>query len=146
MVSWLKAEHGITHGFANFISLKYREADAASSEAADLVAAQYEKKPDLKPVYDTLVAFCRSLGSDVEIAPKKSTVSVRRKRQFVLIKPATKTRMDIGLKFNDRSPEGRLLDSGAFGTMCTHRVELSHPEDVDDDIKAYIKAAYQEAG
>ncbi|NMH60088.1 DUF5655 domain-containing protein [Alteromonas ponticola] len=146
IVTWLKSEHGVTHGFANFISLKFREADAASFDDSDLVSSQYEKKPLLMPVYDTLITYCRSLGADVEIAPKKSTVSVRRKRQFLLIKPATKTRMDVGLKLNDKQPQGRLLDSGAFGTMCTYRVELTHVKEFDDEIKRLVKEAYEEAG
>ncbi len=145
IVSWLKQEHGLTHGYANFISLKYREADAASADAGELIETQYAKKPELKPIYEALVSYCKSLGSDVEVIPKKATVSIKRKRQFVLIKPATKTRMDVGLKFNDRLPSGRLLDSGPFGTMCTHRLELTAVDDVDDEVKALISEAYAEA-
>ncbi|MCW8106907.1 DUF4287 domain-containing protein [Alteromonas ponticola] len=146
IVAWLKSEHQLTHGFANFISLKFRQADAASFDESELIASQYETKPGLKPIYDALVEYCRSLGPDVEIAPKKSTVSIRRKRQFALIKPATKTRMDIGLKFNDKKPLGRLLPSGPFGTMCTHRIELTEVSDIDDEIKKLVREAYAEAG
>ncbi|WP_414829269.1 DUF5655 domain-containing protein [Alteromonas sp. H39] len=146
IVAWLKQDHGLTHGYANFISLKYREADAASSDTEDLVTGQYAKKPDLKPIYDALVAYCKDLGSDVDVVPKKAAVSIRRNRQFLLIKPATKTRMDVGLKFTDREPEGILLDSGAFGTMCTHRIELSAAQQVNDEVKSLIKQAYLEAG
>lgn len=146
IVAWLKQEHGLTHGYANFISLKYREADAASSDSEDLIAAQYAKKPDLKPVYDVLVSYCQTLGSDVEVIPKKAAVSIKRKRQFALIKPATKTRMDVGLKFDSRTPEGILLDSGPFGTMCTHRLELTSAEQVNEEVKSLIRNAYAEAG
>lgn len=146
IIAHLKQSHGLTHGYANFISLKYREADAASSDEDTLVAEQYAKKPDLKPIYDAIVSFCATLGEDIEVVPKKATVSIKRKRQFALIKPATKSRMDVGLKFNNRDVGGVLLDSGAFGTMCTHRVELSSLQDFNDDVKQLLREACQEAG
>jgi hypothetical protein len=72
---FLKKEHGITHGFANFITLKFREADAASSDADadadDLIVNQYKGKENLKPIFEKLHTAITKLGSDVEFAPKK---------------------------------------------------------------------------
>ena len=144
-MAFLKKEHGITHGFANFITLKFREADAGSANAEDLVAAQYKGKENLKPIFDKLLSAISKIGSDVEVAPKKSAVSFRVKRQFALIQPSTKKRIDLGLKFNDKAVDGRLENSGPFGTMCTHRVQLTEIEQVDNELLAWIKAAYEEA-
>ncbi|NVJ98378.1 MAG: DUF4287 domain-containing protein [Alphaproteobacteria bacterium] len=146
MLALLKGTHGVTHGFANFIALKYREADAGSQADDDLVAAQYAKKEALKPIYEALHAALVKFGSDVEVAPKKAAVSFRRKRQFALVQPSTKTRVDLGLKFNDRPHEGRLEPSGPFGSMCTHRVQLTDVAEVDDELIALIRDAYNEAG
>jgi len=145
MVAYLKTEHGFTHGFANFVALKALKADAGSADDADLVAVQYEKKPDLKPIYELLNKKIVALGKDIEVAPKKASVSYRVKRQFVLIQPTTKTRIDVGLKFNDRPTAGRLETSGPFGTMCTHRVQITNKTQVDKELIALIKAAYLEA-
>lgn len=145
MMKYLKGEHGVSHGFANFITLKYREADAGSHAADDLVNAQYQGKEALRPIYEKLKAAIEAFGSDVEVAPKKSAVSFRRKRQFALVQPATKTRVDLGLKFNDRPHAGRLETSGPFGSMCTHRVQLTSPDQVDREIIEAIRAAYVEA-
>ena len=145
MVAYLKTQHSFTHGFANFVALKAREADAGSSDASDLISAQYAKKPDLKPVYDLLNKKIMALGKDVEGAPKKANVSYRVKRQFALVQPSTKTRIDLGLKFNDRSVAGRLEASGPFGTMCTHRVQITSKAQVDKELIDLIKAAYIEA-
>ncbi|TNE64480.1 MAG: DUF4287 domain-containing protein [Alphaproteobacteria bacterium] len=142
----LKGEHGISHGFANFITLKFREADAASFSEDDLLASQYKGKEGLRPIYDALSAMITALGADIEVAPKKAAVSFRRKRQFALVQPSTKTRIDLGLKFNDRAPEGRLGPSGPFGTMCSHRVQLTDVTEVDAELQALLKAAYDEAG
>ena len=70
MVSHLKSEHGVTHGFANMIVHEFRQGDAPASPSGDLVEGQYAGgKSDLKPIYDKLVKAVEKLGKDVEIAP-----------------------------------------------------------------------------
>jgi len=78
----------------------------------------------------------------VKITHKKGAVSVIRKRQFLLIKPATKTRMDLGFKLKDTPITEGLEKSGPFGTMCTHRVRISSIEEVDGELKGWIEEAY----
>lgn len=144
-MTFLKKEHGITHGFANFITLKFREADAGSANPDDLIGNQYKGKETLAPIFDKLHAAITKLGTDVEVAPKNSAVSMRVKRQFALIQPSTKKRIDLGLKFNDKPHDERLETSGPFGTMCTHRVQLTDIEQIDDELLAWIKEAYEQA-
>ena len=146
VMTYLKGEWGITHGYANLIALKFREADAGSSNADELIANQYQGKETLLPIYHALQQFISELGDDVEIAPKKAAVSFRRKRQFALVQPSTKTRIDLGLKFNDRAVAGRLEGSGPFGTMCTHRIQLTDISQVDAELFTFIRDAYNEAG
>ena len=147
IMKFLKGTHGLTHGYANFVTLKYREADAGSHDADDLVNAQYSKgKEGLKPIYELLIKEISAFGNDIEIAPKKAAVSLRRKRQFALIQPSTKTRIDLGLKLNDASLTDRLENSGPFGTMCTNRIRLSDISEVDGELLGWIKEAYDQAG
>ncbi len=147
IMKFLKDDHGFTHGFANFVALKARESDAASFDADDLVDAQYSKgKEHLKPIYDKILEIVHEFGSDVEVAPKKAAVSLRRKRQFALIKPATKTRIDLGLKLDGIELTDRLENSGPFGSMCTNRVQLAELSQVDDKLIAWLKLAYEQAG
>ena len=141
-VKFLKSEHQVTHGFANTI-VTLSNADDTPEE--DLVAAQYKGKEPLIPIYDGLISFIKTLGSDVTITPKKGSVSIIRKRQFVLIKPATKSRIDLGFKLKDKSITGRLGNSGPFGTMCTHRVQISDVNDIDNELKDWIKEAYSKS-
>lgn len=145
-MNFLKKEHAVTHGFANFITLKFRKADAASANDDDLINNQYQGKENLRPIFEKLNKAILLLGVDVEVAPKKSSVSFRRKRQFTLVQPSTKKRVDLGLKFNDTPHAGRLETSGPFGAMCTHRVQLTDVEQVDDELMNWIAQAYQEAG
>ncbi len=147
IMKFLKENHGFTHGFANFVALKARESDAASFDAVDLVSNQYSKgKEHLKPIYDQMLKIVTGFGSDVEIAPKKSAVSLRRKRQFALVQPSTKTRIDLGLKLNDAKLTNRLENSGPFGSMCTNRVQITELSQVDDELIGWLKLAYEQAG
>ncbi|QSE99270.1 DUF4287 domain-containing protein [Fulvivirga lutea] len=138
-VNFLKKEHGVTHGFANTIVLLSKE-DNSSEE--DLVANQYEGKENLKPFYEALLKVVTSFGKDVTVTPKKGSVSIIRKRQFALIKPATKTRIDLGLKLPGKEFTNRLEHSGPFGTMCTHRVQITDIKNVDSELKGWLKEAY----
>ena len=87
----------------------------------------------------------KEFGDDLTITPKKDSVSFIRKRQFTLVKPATKTRIDLGLKLKGKALTERLESSGPFGAMCTHRVKLSSIEEVDAELLEWLKEAYQKA-
>lgn len=147
ILKFLKENHGFTHGYANLVSMKARAADAGSAESEEqLVIDQYKGRENLKPIYEKLLKEISKFGKDIEIAPKKAAVSLRRKRQFALIQPSTKTRIDLGLKLKNREKEGKLEGSGPFGTMCTHRVKLSNPTEIDNELIGWIKEAYEGAG
>lgn len=140
ILNFLKNEHGITHGFANLISAKAREA----GENVDLIAAQYTgTKSSLKPLHDAIVKYARALGKDVELAPKKTSHSLRRKKQFALIIPATKTRVDLGLALKGDEAKGRLE---TYNAMCSHRVRLETEQDFDKEVQAWMKEAYSRSG
>ena len=145
MVKMLKADHGFTHGYANFVALKARGADAGSHDPEELLTNQYQGKEHLKPIYQSLLEVVEGFGTDVKKVPKRDSVSIIRKKQFALIKPATKTRIDLGLKLKDKPTGERLESSGPFGSMCTHRVRLTSPEQVDMELKSWLKEAYDKA-
>ena len=99
-VNYLKKEHGVTHGFANTIVLLSKE-EKHSDE--DLVTNQYKGKENLLPIYEKLISVVKTFGKEVNIVPKKSSVSLVRKKQFALISPASKSRIDLGLKLKDKA-------------------------------------------
>ena len=143
IVRLLKAEHGMTHGFANLVAHKTLKSDAGSADSTDLVSAQYQgAKADLKPIYDALVKVVNSLGKDVELAPKKAYVSLRRSKQFGLIQPSTKTRVDLGINLKGTPATDRLEASGSFNAMVSHRVRLTAASEVDKEVKSWLAQAY----
>lgn len=140
IMKFLKGEHGVTHGFANLIASKALE----SGEEVDLVAEQYSgAKEVLKPLYEEILAFAQSLGSDVEVAPKKASVSLRRKKQFALITPATKTRIDLGVALKGDDPVGRLE---SYNAMCSHLIRLETSADFDEEVRDWVREAYSRSG
>ena len=143
IIKYLKSEHGFTHGFANFVAHKSKMSDAGSMDDSDLLTNQYQGKELLKPIYDKLKVEIDKLGTDITTTPKKSSVSFIRKKQFALIKPATKTRIDLGLKIKDKPTTERLENSGPFGTMCTHRVRITSVDEVDQELISWLQEAYE---
>ena len=109
----------------------------------DLVRNQYKGKESLKPIHDAVVEFVQTFGDGLEISPKKTSVSLRRKKQFALIQPSTKTRIDLGINLKGVAAEGRLE---AMSGMCTHKVRLSSVEDFDAEVKAWLTDAFARAG
>lgn len=157
ILKMLKADHGVTHGFANLITadhlngvsgnpVKGSGKGSANTAQVDLVGLQYEKKPDLQPIYDKLIKEVQKFAQNVEIAPKKAYVSLRHKKQFALIQPSTKTRVDVGLNLKDEKSTERLEPSGSFNAMVSHRVRVTDIKQVDKELIAWLKQAFTQAG
>lgn len=145
IVSYLKSEHQITHGNANLLATKAREALAGGPPSeASLLDAQYTgAKAPLRTIHDALVVAAGAIGSDVDTVIQKTGVSLRRSRQFALIRAATVKRVELGLNLPGVTPAGRLR---AASGMCSHRVDLHHVDDVDDEVLGWMRDAYEAAG
>ncbi len=146
LVDHLKANEGLTHGYANSVALKTFGSDASAIGDEALLAAMFAgPKAGLQPIYDRLVAIARDFGSDVELAPKKGYVSLRRSKQFAILQPSTKDRFDLGLNPKGTEPGSRLEPSGRFNARVSHRVRLQSPDDVDGELIEWLRAAYERA-
>ncbi|MCC2607589.1 DUF4287 domain-containing protein [Planctobacterium marinum] len=144
IVGYLKTEHQITHGFANLIAHEYLNQDKA--DEPDLVAQQYSGgKEGLLPIYEALISAIQSFAADLEIAPKKAYVSLRRNKQFALIQPSTKTRLDLGINLKGTAATERLENAGSFNAMVSHRVRITDSKQIDDELIRWLKAAWQSA-
>ena len=93
LISYLKAEYGLTYGYANLIALHALDPAGTPPATEDsLVAEQYAgEKAAMRPVYDAVIAAVEAFGDDVEISPKRTYVSLRRKKQFAIVQATTKT-------------------------------------------------------
>ena len=146
IVAMLKADHGVTHGYANLIAMSALQGDGPAPAGDDLVAAMYAgEKQALLPVWAAIEKAVLKFGGDVEVSPKKTYVSLRRSKQFALVQPTTKTRVDVGLCLKGTPAGPRLEAAGSFNAMVSHRVRVEKPGDVDQELIAWLKKAYESA-
>jgi hypothetical protein len=146
IVKMLKDKHGMGHGYANLVAQRVLAGDAPAPGGEDLVEAQYAgKKAPLRPLYDQLAKAVGKFGADVEFAPKKTYVSLRRSKQFALVQPSTPERLDVGINLKGAAPGGRLEASGSFNAMVSHRVRVSSARDIDNELLGWLRAAYDQA-
>jgi len=110
------------------------------------VATQYGgAKAGLRPIYDALAAIIQKFGGDIEFAPKKAYVSIRRNKQVAIVQPSAATRVDVGINLKSEPTTKRLEASGSFNSMVSHRVRLSSAKDVDAELAGWLKRAYDAA-
>jgi predicted transport protein len=146
VIKFLKEIHGLTHGFANLIAHKAKGSDAGSADnPGDLITKQYKGKEHFKSIYDKVISKIQTFGNDIEIAPKNSYVSLRRKKQFTTLYSATKTRFEIGINLKGQKPKGKLVAEKP-NSMCSHKINLTDIKDIDKEAIDWIKTAYDNAG
>ncbi len=147
----LKRDLGLGHGDANTLTHVVLQSDGARAAQAsgaspdDVVAALYSgAKAELRPIHDKLMAAITRFG-DFEIAPKKGYLSLRRGKQFAMIGPATNSRVEVGLNMKGVPATARLVAQPAGG-MCQYKVKVTDVQEVDRELIAWIKQAYDSAG
>jgi hypothetical protein len=147
----LKRDLGLGHGDANTLTHYVKQSDGTTAATgtgtgtADVLDGIYTgAKAHLRPIHDRIMSSITGFGT-FEIAPKKGYVSLRRKKQFAMIGPATNTRVEVGLNMKDVKPTGRLVAMPA-GQMCQYKVKISDATEVDQDLLDWIRRAFDAAG
>lgn len=162
IVAFLKERHGLGHGNANLIATRVRELAAGGpAPEVDLLAAQYAgAKGAMRPTCDALIAAAKALGPDVTVVIQKTAVALRRRKQLGVIAAASSSRIALGLNLPADAAAaaaagavagGGVAAAGARvvptpGAMCSHRVDVAGPADVDEELAALLRLAYERAG
>jgi len=60
-----------------------------------------------------------------------------------LLTPATRDRIDLGLNLSGAQGTERLLVTGG---MCTHKVAVRAPEELDGELLGWLREAYDRSG
>jgi uncharacterized protein DUF5655/uncharacterized protein DUF4287 len=142
---WLKTEHGVPQ------NSQWAIADAAARAAGwvrptveEYVASQYTgDKAALRPIYDRIVAAAQQLGDDVRLEGRSTYIPLVRGRQFAAIAAPTRTRVDLGLRFTDPPASPRLTLAKGFA-QATHKVAVTSPDEVDDELVDLLHLAYEQ--
>jgi predicted transport protein len=145
--SWLRREHGVLQ------NSQWAIADAAARAAGwvpptveEYVDRQYAgAKAALRPVYEALAAAATELGDDVTVEGRGTYIPFVRGRQFAAVAAAARDRVDLGLRFTDPPASARLRSGGGPG-QATHIVSLRTVQEVDDEVRHLLSAAYEQIG
>ena len=145
LVNFLKKEHGLGHGNANMLVHFANKSHSGFENNDELITQQYYGKETLYAIYQQLIKDVMLFGNDVEISAKKAYVSLRRKKQFAIIQPSTKTRLDIGLNLKNVEASGALEQAGSWNTMCSHRIKVENTSDLNAAAIDWLRMAYEQA-
>ena len=119
---------------------------ALDSGAAGVDKQYAGAKAALRPIYDRLWPIVLAFGDDVGLAVRQSYVAFLRGKQFAVIQPSTTSRVDVGLKLPGVPFGGRLEPSTNVGSgSITHKVAITAVDEVDDELLAWLRAAYEAA-
>jgi len=140
---------GLGHGDANALVHAIFNSDgtrAAEGKSGDAVLDEIYSgaKAAQRPIHEALMGFIQKMG-EFEVVPKKGYVSLRRKKQFAMIGPKTNTRFEVGINAKDLKKHARLVEQPK-GSMCNYIVSLNDAKEVDAELIAWIKSAYEGAG
>jgi hypothetical protein len=152
--SWLMEHYKLGFGDANVVvhfigkplpDLQGGTLPAAAAPGGDPLEAIYTgAKAGLRPLHEAVMAVVRGFGP-FEEAPKKTYVSLRRKKQFAQVGPATKDSVEIGLNSRDLAPHARLKVLPPGG-MCQATTRITSEAEIDALLKGWLKQAYDAAG
>lgn len=156
LAAWLNQEHGLGTNYATWIAARSaggdevsEDADSYLKHAEDYVEHMYAgPKEHLRPIYDEILTYARSLGKDIRVCPCQTIVPLYRNHVIAQIKPTTRTRIDLGLALRDSKTPRRLIDTGGFAKKdrITHRIEITRSEEFDDEARRWMRKAYEMDG
>ena len=143
----LGLSYGDAHNLALFVlkadaQLAAKEKGLSTSEVLDEIYTG--PKASLRPIHDKLMNAIQLFG-EFEIVPKKGYVSLRRKRQFAMLGPATNTRFELGINIKKLEADERLL-AQPDGSMCNYKVRLTDIDQVDETVISWVRRAFETAG
>jgi Domain of unknown function (DUF5655)/Domain of unknown function (DUF4287) len=151
--TWLKKVHGLGTNSAWWLAERAegKGAEDGDPESYLQAAQQYVEqmyagpKAGLRPIHDQILAIAIKLGRDVKVCPCATIVPLYRNHVFAQIKPASQKRIDLGFALRDRKAVGRLIDTGGFAKKdrITHRIPITSIDEIDDEVKKWLKAAYE---
>lgn len=146
ILKFLKGEHEVSHGYANTISqlfLNPQILNPTTESENDKDHALLKGKEAMAPVFKKAKHLFENIEGEVEFAYKKSYISLRTpKKQFAILQPSTKSRIDIGLNLKDVEADAQIEEAGGWNTMVTHRIKVDSIDSLKG-IEGWLQKAYE---
>src|SRR5882724_11673250 len=148
IVKWLKSDFALGHGHATAIAGVVLKKGVRRGAPEDKLAALFSgKKACWRTPCDELMAQIGKFGSDVSVAAGGTYINLLREdKKFAILQPSSSERIDIGIKLKGTSADERFESAGSWNAMVTHRVRISDPIQIDREVLAWLRRAYDAAG
>ncbi|MGQ0602216.1 MAG: DUF5655 domain-containing protein [Anaerolineales bacterium] len=145
-VSWLNTEFGLGYHHAGAVWYMLSHADDFEASTTQKIAAHFTgNKAKWRKPYDALAKKVAKFGKDAELSPNMTYINVlRHNKKFAIVQPSA-TRLDIGLKLKGVKPTKRFEAAGSWNAMVTHRVRITDGKQIDKEVLAWLKQAYEAA-
>ena len=144
IVAWLKDDFGLGRGHAMAIVAVLKSASEPKQTREETVAKHFSGgRARWRRPYDELLSRIRWFGPDISVEPTATYISLLRGGRKFAVVAITSSRLDIGLKLRGMRPVGRAQAAGTWNTMVTHRVGITEPEQIDDEMLSWLREAYE---
>lgn len=151
--AWLTKVHGFggneSYWMAEYSQGKHTwdfDPNVYLKQAVQFVDDQFAgPKAALRPIFEVVLDFARTLGSDVRVCPCKTIVPIYRNRVFAELKPATKTRLELALALGESpfDPPFTVNPRAKGNDRLRHLIPLFHMNDFNAAAKKALKTAYK---
>jgi hypothetical protein len=144
IMAWLKSDFELGHGHAMaIVHLIVHEEDRKTSGDDKISKLFAGNKTRWRKSYDEIADTIKGFGPDATTSPGQTYINLLRNgKKFAIVQPSSAERLDIGVKLKGVTAESRFEEAGAWNAMVTHRVRISDPDQVDDELFLWLKKAY----
>lgn len=141
--TWLN-EQGVAGYAQNLLVMeRFGYPDFMQASAEDLIQGQYADRPQLRPIFESILGAVAGFG-DVTIQARKTYVSLMTaRRTFARVQPTTKQRVDLALRLEKQKPAGRLQPSKIHESTPL-QVSLTTADEVDAEVLDWLQKAYEQ--
>jgi len=144
VIAWLKSKHGFGHMNASLLAgIHANGGKPVYQSTDDLLETQFAKTAEMRPLYESLIAFVAENFPGSRVLPKKTYVSILENREFAAVNIKPKE-LRIGLDLGDRPFDEIIEKAKLSGPMprISHMFVLTDKKQLDEGIADMLKQSH----
>ncbi len=144
VIAWLKSEHGFGHMNASLLAgIHANGGKPVYASTDDLLENQFAKSAQMRPLFESFVAFVKTNIPAATILPKKTYVSVLENREFAAINIKPKE-LRVGFDLGERPFDEKIEKAKLSGQMprISHMFVLTREDQLDESIVDVLKDSH----
>jgi hypothetical protein len=144
VIAWLKSEHGFGHMNASMLAgIHANGGKPVYQSTGDLLDNQFAKAADMRPLYDSFIAFVLKHFPNATVLPKKTYVSILENREFAAVNIKPKE-LRIGFDLGERLFDEQIEKAKLTGPMprISHMLVLTDAKQLDKSVVEVMKDSH----